>query len=271
MREISINSPAKINLYLRVKDKRDDGYYNIDTSFQCIDIYDYMNFKYIESGIKINSEESYFSDEDNTIYKSAKILQGFSKKASGVEISIKKNIPVGAGLGGGSSNAASTLVALNKLWRLNLNKHDLIKIASSIGADVPFFVYGKNASGEGIGDKLEEIKTTSKKILVINPNIHSSTKKMFNLYDKSKNFVKNIALNKQNSFWDVFLNQNPNVEEFIFSNSLENKINLSGSGSSLFIYYEVESDIDKIIKKIPRNWRLFFCKPLQYSPICNIN
>ena len=94
---------------------------------------------------------------------------------------------------------------------------------------------------------------------------------MFNLYDKSENFVKNIALNEQNSFWYVFLNQNPNIEEFIFSNNLENKINLSGSGSSLFIYYEVESDIDKIIKKIPRNWRLFFCKPLQYSPICNIN
>ena len=69
----------------------------------------------------------------------------------------------------------------------------------------------------------------------------------------------------------ALLNQNPNIEEFIFSNNLENKINLSGSGSSLFIYYEEESDIDKIIKKIPRNWRLFFCKPLQYSPICNIN
>ena len=90
MREISINSPAKINLYLRVKDKRDDGYHNIDTSFQYVDIYDYMNFKHIESGIKINSEESYLSYKDNTIYKSAKILQGFSKKASGVEISIKK-------------------------------------------------------------------------------------------------------------------------------------------------------------------------------------
>ena len=108
MTEISINSPAKINLYLKVKDKRDDGYHNIDTSFQCVDIYDYINFKHVKSGIKINSRESYLSGEHNTIYRSAKILQGYSKNISGVEISIEKNIPLGAGLGGGSSNAAST-------------------------------------------------------------------------------------------------------------------------------------------------------------------
>ena len=145
MTEISINSPAKINLYLKVKDKRDDGYHNIDTSFQCVDIYDYINFKHVKSGIKINSRESYLSSEDNTIYRSAKILQGYSKNISGVEISIEKNIPLGAGLGGGSSNAASTLVVLNKLWGLNLNKNILMKIGLSIGADVPFFINGKSA------------------------------------------------------------------------------------------------------------------------------
>ena len=272
MNEIVTKCPAKINLNLRILDKREDGYHNIQTHFQLIDIYDHLKFKSNKDrNIIIESQETYLNDEFNTIYQSAEKLQKLMNENAGVVIEVKKNIPTGSGLGGASSNAASTLVALNKLWRLNLNKHDLIKIASSIGADVPFFVYGKNASGEGIGDKLEENKTTSKKILVIKPNIHSSTKKMFNLYDKSKNFVKNIALNEQNSFWGVFLNQNPNIEEFIFSNNLENKINLSGSGSSLFIYYEEESDIDKIIKKIPRNWRLFFCKPLQYSPICNIN
>ena len=272
MNEIVTKCPAKINLNLRILDKREDGYHNVKTDYQLIDIYDHLIFKSNkDKNITIESKEAYLNDEFNTIYQSAEKLQKLMNENAGVVIEVKKNIPTGSGLGGASSNAASTLVGLNKLWGLNLNKRDLIKIASSIGADVPFFVYGKNASGEGIGDKLEEIKTTSKKILVIKPNIHSSSKKMFNLYDKSVNFVKNISLNEQNSFWDVFLNQNPNIEEFIFSNNLENKINLSGSGSSLFIYYEEESDIDKIIKKIPRNWRLFFCKPLQYSPICNIN
>ena len=162
------------------------------------------------------------------------------------------------------------MVALNKIWELNLNEHELIKVAASIGADVPFFVFGKNAMGEGIGDKLEEINVTSKKILLITPNIHSSTEEMFSFYEQSKNSVKKIISNKQNSFWNVFLSQNPSIKDFIFSNNLENKINLSGSGSSLFINYEDNSEIDKIVKKIPRNWRLFFCKPLQYSPICYI-
>jgi len=270
MREISINSPAKINLYLRVKDKRDDGYHNIDTSFQCIDIYDYMNFKYIESGIKINSEESYLSDEDNTIYKSAKILQGFSKNASGVEISIKKNIPVGAGLGGGSSNAASTLVALNKLWELDLNINVLMEIGSSIGADVPFFVNGKNAIGDGIGDILKETSAITENLLVINPKIHNSTKEMFKLLEVWKGKNKFDSLNQQNHFWNVFIENNPKIEEFYNQIAEEYEINLSGSGSSMFIKYKDRDEIDNVIKKIPTNWRLFFCKPLQYSPICYI-
>ena len=116
-----------------------------------------------DRNIIIESQETYLNDEFNTIYQSAEKLQKLMNENAGVVIEVKKNIPTGSGLGGASSNAASTLVALNKLWRLNLNKRDLIKIASSIGADVPFFVYGKNASGEGIGDKLEENKTTSKK------------------------------------------------------------------------------------------------------------
>ena len=185
MNEIVTKCPAKINLNLRILDKREDGYHNIQTDYQLIDIYDHLKFKSNKDrNITIESKETYLNDEFNTIYQSAEKLQKLMNENAGVVIEVKKNIPTGSGLGGASSNAASTLVALNKLWRLNLNKHDLIKIASSIGADVPFFVYGKNASGEGIGDKLEEIKTTSKKILVIKPNIHSSKKKMLNLYDK---------------------------------------------------------------------------------------
>ena len=270
MTEISINSPAKINLYLKVKDKRDDGYHNIETSFQCVDIYDYINFRHVESGIKINSGESYLSGEDNTIYRSAKILQGYSKSISGVEISIEKNIPVGAGLGGGSSNAASTLVVLNKLWGLNLNKNILMKIGLSIGADVPFFINGKSAIGEGVGNILRETSVITDNLLVINPKIYNSTKKMFQLLEAWKDKNKIGSLNQQNHFWNVFMENNPKIEEFYSQVSEEFEINLSGSGSSMFIKYKDRDEIDNVIKKIPTNWRLFFCKPLQYSPICYI-
>ena len=273
MSEVLIKSPAKINLYLQILDKRDDGYHNIKTHLQLIDIYDHIKFKVSKNrGIYIKSKESYLNNEDNTIYNAAKKLQKYQKRNSfnGVEIEIDKNIPVGSGLGGASSNAASTLIVLNKLWNLNLSEDKLMKIGATIGADVPFFVYGKNAFGEGIGEKLKEVDMIPGKILILNPNIHCSTKKMFSLYDKFLKNNKNISLSNQNHFWNIYLDKNQNIKNFIINNQLEEKINLSGSGSCMFIKYKNKKDIDKIIEKMPSNWRLFFCKPLQYSPICYI-
>ena len=273
MSEVSIKSPAKINLYFHILDKRDDGYHNIKTHLQLIDIYDHIKFKVSKNrNIYIKSKESYLNNEDNTIYNAAKKLQKYQKCNSfnGVEIEVDKNIPVGSGLGGASSNAASTLIVLNKLWNLNLSEDKLMKIGATIGADVPFFVYGKNAFGEGIGEKLKEVDMIPDKILILNPNIHCSTKKMFSLYDKFLKNNKNISLSNQNHFWNIYLDKNQNIKNFIINNQLEEKINLSGSGSCMFIKYKNKKDIDKIIEKMPSNWRLFFSKPLQYSPICYI-
>ena len=273
MSEVLIKSPAKINLYLQILDKRDDGYHNIKTHLQLIDIYDHIKFKLSKNrNIYIKSKESYLNNKDNTIYNAAKKLQNYQKRNSfkGVEIEVDKNIPIGSGLGGASSNAASTLIVLNKLWNLNLSEDKLMRIAATIGADVPFFVYGKNAFGEGIGEKLKEVDVISDKILIFNPNIHCSTKKMFSLHDKFLKNNKNISLSNQNHFWNIYLDKNQNIKNFIINNQLEEKINLSGSGSCMFIKYKNKKDIDKIIEKMPSNWRLFFSKPLQYSPICYI-
>ena len=274
MSEVLIKSPAKINLYLQILDKRDDGYHNIKTHLQLIDIYDHIKFKVSKNrNIYIKSKESYLNNEDNTIYNAAKKLQKYQKgnNFNGVEIKVDKNIPIGSGLGGASSNAASTLIVLNKLWNLNLSKDKLMKIGATVGADVPFFVYGKNAFGEGIGEKLKEVDAIPDKILIFNPNIQCSTKKMFSLYDKFLKNNKNISLSNQNHFWNIYLDKNPNIKDFIINNQLDEKINLSGSGSCMFIKYKNKKDIDKIIEKMPSNWRLFFCKPLQYSPICYID
>ena len=123
MNHIKTQCPAKINLFLRVLDKRIDGYHNIETSFQLIDLYDLISFEKITDEIIIESNEDYLGGEDNTIYASAiKVKEYLSDKKYGVKINIKKNIPTGSGMGGGSSNAASTIIALNKLWDLNLSK-----------------------------------------------------------------------------------------------------------------------------------------------------
>ena len=142
MNEIVIRSPAKINLSLSILDKRNDGYHNLKTHFQLVDIYDHLKFKSdIKGKIRIKSTEIYLNDEDNTIYNAAKKLLDYRNSNDGIEIEVKKNIPLGSGLGGASSNAASTLIALNKLWSLNLNKENLMEIASSIGADAVSYTH----------------------------------------------------------------------------------------------------------------------------------
>ena len=269
MNKIKIKSPAKINLFLRVLEENDSGYHNIETSFQYVDLYDLMSFELIDEGIKIRSNKAFLENKDNTIYKSAKLLLDMLDHKIGVNISIEKNIPIGAGLGGGSSNAASTISVLNKLWNLNLTKDVLMETAIKIGADVPFFVNGENAYGKGIGEKLETRESIKNKILLIYPEIHNSSESMFNLLDAQRKNNNNIKHHMQNDFWNIFLSENKKIKNFYEANK-KYEIKLSGSGSCMYIFYEKENDIKEILKKIPSNWRFFFCKPLQYSPICYI-
>ena len=270
MNLIETQCPAKINLFLRVLDKRIDGYHNIETSFQLVDLYDLMSFKRTAGEIIIKSNKDFLIGKDNTIYESAlKIKEHLSDRNYGVEINIQKNIPNGAGMGGGSSNAATTIIALNKLWNLNLSKKKLGTIAKEIGADVPFFMYGKNALGSGIGDELQETSSIKQNILIIDPLIHNSSRKMFKLLEEWKK-NKNSSPSKQNHFLDVYVEKNEEVKDFIEKSGKDYSINLTGSGSCMFICYNNEEEITEILKKIPSKWRFFFCKPLQYSPICYI-
>ena len=265
--KVSISSPAKINLHLKILDKNSDGYHNLDTSFQFIDLYDFMTFEQVKDGIMINTNNSSLNTKENAIYKAAVSLQKLSKKNSGVKITIKKNIPIGAGLGGGSSNAASTIMVLNKMWGLNLNQEQMMNIGKTIGADVPFFIYCTNAFASGIGDIFQEKESDISKYIIIDPKIFNSTQKMFSDYEKLKKNKNEFLKDDQNSFWGIFLKSNREVEDFYKKNSKKYKIYLSGSGSTMFIKYNSNAEKDKILKIIPSNWRFFLAKPLQYSPL----
>jgi len=265
--KVSISSPAKINLHLKILDKNSDGYHNLDTSFQFIDLYDFMTFEQVKDGILINTNNSSLNTKDNTIYKAAVSLQELSKKNSGVKITIRKNIPIGAGLGGGSSNAASTIMVLNKMWGLNLNQDQMMNIGRTIGADVPFFINCKNAFASGIGDIFQEKESDISKYIIIDPKIFNSTQKMFSDYEKSKKNKNELLEDNQNSFWGIFIKSNREVEDFYRKNSKKHQIYLSGSGSAMFIKYNSDAEKDKILKIIPSNWRFFLAKPLQYSPL----
>jgi len=192
-----LNSYAKINLYLKIGKKLKSGYHNIQSVMQPIELHDNISFEKLnEDLIMVQSNNPDLESKGNLAYKAASLLKDNFKVKEGVRINIEKTIPMSAGLGGGSSNAANALVILNKIWNLNLAQKKLIEFGTEIGSDVPFFIVGKTALVEGIGDKIKPLrKSQSINIVLINPGIKVSTSWAYNQYDKTKGKLSN---NKKN-------------------------------------------------------------------------
>ena len=260
---IEVKSPAKINLYLNIISKLDNGYHEIESAFQIIDLCDVIKFYPSSNGICINSNED-IKLEENIIFKAAHLLNLYTNQNNSIQIELDKNIPLGAGLGGGSSNAASTLIALNKIWDLNLKQGELMKLGKKLGSDVPFFINGKNAFIGGIGEKIREKKSIDEKVVLIYPKIHCSSAFMYKKFDDSTNKLED---NSQNSFWGVYRDIFPEINDFYIKNINDVEICLSGSGSCMFIKYRSDEELEKILKIIPSRWRFFLTKPLQYTPL----
>jgi 4-diphosphocytidyl-2-C-methyl-D-erythritol kinase len=174
-------SPAKVNLHLRVLRKREDGYHDILTLMQRISLYDEMVFSPIERGIVITCPDSALPEnEDNIVYRAAHTLLSDASHPGGIHITIKKKIPVAAGLGGGSSNAATTLITLNELFDLRYTAETLMKMGAALGADVPFFIFRKTAWATGIGDQLNAVRNVPLLwFVLINPSFEISTKMVY--------------------------------------------------------------------------------------------
>ncbi len=177
--KLSLKTPSKINLALRVLGKREDGYHEIETLFQMIAVYDWLKFEPVSTGVTLHCNVPKIPvDETNLVLKAAHLLQSAYPKKSrtGVRIDLDKTIPSGAGLGGGSSNAAGTLVALNFFWDLQLRWEDLMPLATEIGSDVPFFLVSPCAFGTGRGEQLTPLEPFKKfHLIVIYPEISIAT------------------------------------------------------------------------------------------------
>ena len=180
MPEVTYLAPAKINLFLHINSKRADGYHNLQTIFQLLDYGDEITFSLRNDGEikRIYGNEAIPPDKD-LILRSANTLKKYSKTKAGVDIGVIKKIPSGGGLGGGSSNAATVLIALNDLWNLKLPKSELLDIGQTLGADVPVFVNGHSAWAEGKGDILTPINLPRFFYLVVSINKHISTQEIF--------------------------------------------------------------------------------------------
>ena len=249
-------SYAKINLYLKIGRKLSSGYHNIQSVMQKIELSDNINIEPIsEDKVIIESTNKELENENNFAYKAALLLKNKFKLRQGARIFIEKNIPLEAGLGGGSSNAATTLLSLNKLWGLRLKEKELVNLASQISSDVPFFIGDNAALVEGIGDKIKRIKKSfSINIVLINPGFRVSTKWAYSAFDKQKpkiktkaninnliksiekKDIKEIANNLHNDFEPIVTKKYKVINE-IKNNLLRNDALdacISGSGPTVF-------------------------------------
>jgi|TARA_B100001964_G_C14222172_1_gene595821 4-diphosphocytidyl-2-C-methyl-D-erythritol kinase len=255
-----LNSHAKINLYLKIGKKLKSGYHNIQSVMQLIQLHDNISFERLnEDLITVQSNNPDLESKGNLAYKAASLLKDRFKVKEGVKIILEKNIPMSAGLGGGSSNAANTLVMLNKLWDLKLTQKKLISFGAQIGSDVPFFIVGKTALVEGIGDRIKPLrKSISMNIVLVNPGIKVSTSWAYKQFDKnkpkekSKKNVKELinAINKKdikkmsenvyNDFSPIIEKKFKIVREIKTNFRKEGALNsmISGSGPTVFGLYD---------------------------------
>ncbi|WP_426455992.1 4-(cytidine 5'-diphospho)-2-C-methyl-D-erythritol kinase [Acinetobacter sp. KB005] len=269
---IRVSSPAKLNLFLHITGRRENGYHELQTIFQLIDLYDWMTFTpTLDEQIKIDGL-SEVRPEENLIYRAAQILRPHAKKFCGLNIKIEKNIPMGAGLGGGSSNAATTLIVLNQLWKCGLNQEQLADYGVKLGADVPIFIYGKNAWAEGIGEHLSFIDLDQKQFIILKPDCFISTQLLFSqkTLTRDSKTTKFCAYqlepsNFRNNFEPLARQLYPEVEEAMQYLDQFGQAKLTGTGACVFIEVTNEMNIDEILKHSP--CKSYLVNSLKESPL----
>lgn len=272
--KFEVTSPCKLNLFLYITGKRSDGYHNLETLFVLLDHGDQMTFETSDTKDEVNLLTDFgFPVEKNLIYKAAMLLKKETNCKKGVNISIDKVLPQGGGLGGGSGNAATTLSVLNKLWNLNLPEDKLIKLGTSLGADVPIFIKGTTCFAKGIGEILEPVDIENKYYLVATPDCSVPTKVLF-ASDKlkkdspSRSFDELMQTKFDNCFTPVVVNEYPKVKELLDTLSEFGTASMSGSGSSCFVAFDTYDHAKCAQMKIDKlNIKSFIAKSVSKSPV----
>lgn len=272
---INIPSPAKINLFLHITGRRSDGYHELQTIFQLIDLYDWLSFTQTDSDEITIEGMSEVEKQDNLIYKAAQLLKPYAKVNTGFHIQIEKNIPMGAGLGGGSSNAASTLILLNELWQCKLKKIELCRLALTLGADVPIFIHGKNAWAEGIGEQITPINLPKKCYIILKPDCFISTQQLFSQKTLTRNAKpsKFCAYQQQpsifgNCFEPLAKKLYPQVDEAMQYLNQFGNAKLTGTGACVFVETTESMNLEYILKHSPCN--AYLVNSLEESPLIHI-
>jgi len=269
----SFSSPAKLNLMLHITAQRDDGYHNLQTAFQLIDLNDEIIIEIREDDVIQRSFGNENIDEsDDLLIKAALLLREHTKKEFGANIGINKNIPMGGGLGGGSSNAATVLIALNSMLALNVPKNELLTLAASLGADVPVFVFAESAWAEGIGEQLEAVKMPEKYFLVLHPQLFVSTAQLFAspqlTRDCSPITIRAFLEGEgKNVFQPLVLQEYPEVKKAFDWLSQFGTAKLTGTGACLFLSFDNHQQAQDVQHQVPDCWQSWVAQGLNQSPL----
>lgn len=274
-------APAKLNLFLHVIGRRSDGYHLLETVFRFIDYGDTVTLsRRVDGGIMREYNSADIPESVDLCLRAARLLQAESGTSFGVSIGLDKRLPLGGGLGGGSSDAASVLLGLNQLWKLRWTRERLQGLALQLGADVPVFIFGESAFAQGIGEKLQPVALNPAWYLVLVPDVHVSTPKIFaseQLTRDSKS-IRIADFSRSEIFSDLTKNDlqsavcsiYPEVAETLDWLSQFGLARMTGSGACVFAEFDGEQAAKRVYDKLPASMRGFVAQGLDAHPLKNL-
>lgn len=266
-------APAKLNLFLHVVGRRPDGYHLLQTLFRFIDLNDTLQFTLREDGaVRRLTEVSGVPEEQDLCVRAARLLQQETGCRLGVEIALQKRIPMGGGLGGGSSDAATTLLALNKLWKLKLSRERLMELGLQLGADVPVFIFGENAFAEGVGERLQAYPLPDAWYVVLFPPVHVPTAQIFGhpelTRDTNSLTIRALpASDLHNDLQSVVCKLYPEVERHLAWLGKYAPAMMTGSGACVFAAFGSEADAQRVLQQLPTDMRGVVARGLAQHPL----
>jgi len=274
--EISRNwpAPAKLNLFLHINGRRSDGYHELQTLFQFVDCCDQLDFRVTDTPeLILHSDMSnVVADSDNLILRAAKSLQQSTGYHGGAEIWLDKRLPMGGGLGGGSSDAATTLVALNQLWNTQLSHDELAAIGLKLGADIPVFIHGFAAFAEGVGERLQTVNPAELWYLIIAPDAHVSTAAVFQDPQLPRNTPKlgiDTLLSQpwRNDCQELVVSKYPQVAKALGWLLEYAPSRMTGTGACVFGEFSSQQQALAALAKLPSDMQGFVAKGMNISPL----
>ena len=270
---LSVKTPAKLNLVLNISGRREDGYHLLETAFQFIDLCDRLEFVVEDGGGILRApSRTPVAAEDDLLMLAARRLQTRYRVERGVRIGVDKRIPVGAGLGGGSSDAAACLLALNRLWELNLTTADLADIGLELGADLPVFIHGRAAWATGIGEVLEPLDLDEPYYLVIDPGIAVSTAEIFAAAELTRTndpltiraFLQGAGTNVCEP---VVRRRYPQVAAALDWLGQHARARMTGTGACVFAAIDSLTQAEKVKSRVPEQWTAYVAKAMNRNPV----